>query len=291
MTTGPKPRKVYELSELAKEVPELFGVPTGTKLDELFFAMQRDPATGKFVKKPLGGIPYRSVLNVVGQPDTGKSLFAEQFACYQAARGYRVLFVTSESPAEFLYAGLQQRAMALGIDFARAEQNIFVIDASIDTQLREDIKTLLRTLEYAIRTKRTSITVVDSITGFYEHKEMAARQIVRAVFNMLKRYKQTALLVSQKRSSQGAETAEAAGGLAVAHIVDGTIVMDKKLIETKWEMNLYGLDLGSVLRTVRIDGCRLCGHDTSTWIMEITESGLIGIKERLSDFIRRSVSR
>ena len=232
-------------------------------------------------------MPYRAVINVVGAPDTGKSVLAEQFTVTQAARGYRVLFVTSEAPAEFLYVALKKKALALGYDFSRLERNIFVLDASQERGLRENTLSLIRTMEYAIRTRGTSVVVIDSITGFYEHREMLARQIVRLIFNSLKRLRQTALLVSQKRSSQGSETAEAAGGLAVAHIVDGTIVLDKKLIMSKWDQALYKMRIGEVLRLLRIDGCRLCGHDSDTWVFEITELGIIEIKCKLKDFIMR----
>ena len=241
----------------------------------------------KFVRKPLGGIPYRAVINVVGVPDTGKSVFAEQFAVEQASRGYKVLFVTSEAPAEFLFTSLKQKTLALGYDFDKVNENIVVLDASQEAELRENTISLVKTMEYAVKSRHTSITVIDSITGFYEHREMLARQIVRVVFNFLKRHNQTALLISQKRSSQGAETAEAAGGLAVAHIVDGTIVMDKKLIETKWEQALYGAEIGEVIRTIRIDGCRMTGHDKDTWVMEINDLGLVEIEERLKERIRK----
>ncbi len=85
--------KYHELGDLAKEAPKLFGIPTGTKLDEMFFKIEEED--GALVKKPLGGLPYLSVFNISGIPDTGKSLFAEQFAAYQASKGYKVLFVTS----------------------------------------------------------------------------------------------------------------------------------------------------------------------------------------------------
>ena len=61
----------FELSELKDEAPDLFGIPTGTKLDEMFFKIEKD--NGKYVKKPLGGIPYLSVMNLTGIPDSGKS--------------------------------------------------------------------------------------------------------------------------------------------------------------------------------------------------------------------------
>ena len=277
--------KYYELKDLEEKAPKLFGVPTGTKLDEMFYKIEEED--GKYIKKPLGGVPHLSVLNVTGIPDTGKSLLAEQFAVTQAGLGYKVLFVTVESPANFLYTALKQKADALGVDFSEVEKNVVVIDASESDELRENVKALIDTMAYAIREKRCTNTIIDSITGLYEHKEVMARQIVRQIFNFLKKWKQTAILISQKRSAQASESAEAAGGLAVAHIVDGTIVLDKKIIESKWEMNLYGMPLGSVLRTIRIDGCRLTGHDSRTWVFEITDLGLIEIIEPLNEFIKK----
>ncbi len=273
-----------ELGKLKGEAPKLFGIPTKTKLDEMFFTIKEK--NGKFTKEPLGGIPYQSVLNVTGIPDTGKSLLAEQFAAVQADMGYKVLFVSVESPVQFLYASLKQKSNALGLDFGKLEKNIVLIDAAMNSEFREDLNTLLGTMEDAIKEKHITNVIIDSITGLYEHKEMMARQIVRIFFNFLKKMRQTAILVSQKRSSQDSMSSEAAGGLAVAHIVDGTIVMGKELIETKWQTNLYSLPLGTVLRTIRIDGCRLTGHDDRTWVFEITEEGIVNILKPLEEFIK-----
>ncbi|KAA0002663.1 MAG: KaiC domain-containing protein, partial [Thermoplasmata archaeon] len=44
---------------------------------------------------------------------------------------------------------------------------------------------------------------------------------------------------------------------------------------------------GDVIRFLRIDGCRLTGHDSRTWVFEITEAGLVNIIAPLSDYIRR----
>jgi len=277
--------KYYELKDLETKAPKLFGIPTGTKLDEMFYRVELEG--DRYVKKPLGGIPYLSVLNITGIPDTGKSVLAEQFAVTQANSGYKVLYVTVESPAHFLYTALRNKSQALNADFSKVEENVVVIDASESDELRENPKALIDTMAYAIKEKKVTNTIIDSITGLYEHKEVMARQIVRQFFNFLKRFRQTAILVSQKRSAQASESAEAAGGLAVAHILDGTIVLDKKIVETRWDVNLYGLPIGSVIRTIRIDGCRLCGHDSRTWVFEITEMGTINIISPLSDYIKR----
>ena len=33
-------KRYYELSDLQDEAPDLFGIPTGTKLDEMFFKIE-----------------------------------------------------------------------------------------------------------------------------------------------------------------------------------------------------------------------------------------------------------
>ncbi len=276
----------YSLKDLKNNAPKLFGVPTYTKIDEMFYNIVEE--NGKFVKKPLNGIPYLSVLNITGIPDTGKSLFGEQFALVQASLGYKVLYVTVESPAEFLYSSFKLKAKFLNLNFDDIENNIFVIDASKNDVFRENHKYLLDTMAFVIKEKKTTITVIDSITGLYEHKEVMARQIVRLFYNFLKKYRQTSILISQKRSSQSSDSAEAAGGLAVAHIVDGSIVFDKKVIDNKWDSNLYGLSLGTVLRTLRIDGCRITGHDSKTYVFEITDGGTINILMPLEEFIKKN---
>jgi len=273
-----------------KNLPPIFGIKTGTKLDYMFYTIEADEESGEPVKRILGGLPYLSVMSLTGIPDTGKSVLAEQFAVKQASMGYKSLIVTTETPAEFLMANLRVRATAMGVPFEKVRDRVIFVDASRNEELRSDVGELLEAMEAAIEMKRPSITVVDSITGLYEHNELEARRIARKLFNFLKEKRQTSLLISQKRSSQQSETAEAAGGLGVAHIVDGTIVMDKRVILTKYEENLYRVPIGDVLRTIRIDGCRVAGHDQQTYRMEITPLGLIRILEPLSKTVRSSSS-
>ncbi len=277
---------VLTASEAASMAPKLFGVPTGVEgLDDLFFVTEMEEGRPKRV--PLGGVPYRAVINITGIPDTGKSLLAEQFAVKQASLGYPTVFITVETPANFLTQGLMQRAAAMGVEWSAIEDNIVLIDAASSTRLREDIDVLLDTLAYAIREYNTKNVVIDSITGLFEAREMLARQVVRRIFNFLKKWGQTGILISQKRSAHEEESAEAAGGYAVSHILDGTIVLSKKVITNPRESKLYNIPIGDVLRTLRIDGMRLCGHDTRTHLLEITETGLVRVGPPLSELIRR----
>jgi hypothetical protein len=54
----------------------------------------------------------------------------------------------------------------------------------------------------------------------------------------------------------------------------------------KYLANLYKKPIGSVIRLLRIDGCRLCGHDTRTWTFEIKETGLVKLDKPLDELIK-----
>ena len=98
----------------------------------------------------------------------------------------------------------------------------------------------------------------------------------------MKKWYQTALFVSQKRSSHEELSAEAAGGFAVGHIVDGTIVLAKEIVSTQYVAKQYNAKIGDIVRLFRIDGCRMCGHSTKTHYMKITETGLIEILDAVT---------
>lgn len=280
-----KPKVVLEgisqISQAIKEAPKIEGLASGVEgLDDLFFTTEI--VDKKVVKKSLGGIPSFSVFNVTGSSDTGKTLLAEQFAVKQAESGRSVVFVTAETPAAFVAVSLNERAKAMGIEFSKIEDQIILIDAASYSSLRENIPNLLATLEHVIKKYNVSITIIDSITGFYENKEMLARTVVRRIYNFLKKHGQTALLVSQKRSGHEDLTAEAAGGYAVGHIVDGTMVLAKELIMSQYTAKIYGKPIGEIVRLFRIDGCRLCAHDTRTHFLEITDTGILKIGNPLT---------
>jgi KaiC domain protein len=281
---------IISFKEAGEKAPKLEGVPTGVQgFDDLFYRTVIEK--GRAVVKALGGIPRFGILNITGVADTGKSLFVEQYAITQAKRGEKVAFITVESPANFVAMGVKERARIMGVKEEDIDENLIFIDAASHGILRENLPSLLNTLAHVIKKYKTKHTVIDSVTGLYEHKEMAARSIVRSIFNFLKKWYQTALLVSQKRSGHEELSAEAAGGYAVAHIVDGTIVFSKELIETKARAQLYGKDIGEIVRVLRIDGCRLTAHSTKVHLLEILESGIIKVGPPIGEIFKRSLKR
>ncbi len=269
-------------SKALESAPKIYGIPTGVEgLDELFFTVEQ--INGTLKKKPLGGIPAYSVFNLTGVNDTGKSLMAEQFAVKQASENEKVAFITVESPANFVITSLKNRAYAMGLEFEKFEDNIILIDAASHSALRENIPDLLATLAYAIKTYKIKFTVIDSVTGLFENKEMLARGVVRRLFNFMKKWYQTAIFVSQKRSGHEELTAEAAGGYAVGHIVDGTMVLAKEVIDSAFKAKLYKKPVGEIVRLFRIDGCRMAGHDSKVHYLDITESGIVKILNPVSE--------
>lgn len=272
---------IFKGSQALEKAPKISGIPTGIEgLDELFFIVTSE--RGKIVKRSLGGIPAFSVFNITGVSDTGKSLMVEQFAIKQISLGEKVAFISVETPAHFLASSLRLRALAMGINFEDFQDNIIIIDAASSSKLRENIPDLLATLAYVIKEYKVKFTLIDSVTGLFETKEMMARLIIRKLYNFMKKWYQTSLFVSQKRSGHEELTAEAAGGYAVGHIVDGTMVLAKELIDSSFKAKLYSKPMGDIIRLFRIDGSRMCGHDTKTHILEITESGIVKIGQTIS---------
>lgn len=273
---------ILSLKDISDRAVEIKGVPTGIEgLDNLFFTTKIEKGKTKVIN--LGGIPQYSVFNLTGISDTGKSLIGEQFAVKQASLGNSVAFITVESPAHFVATSMKSRAASMGIEESIVDENIVFIDAASYSKLREDIPTLLATLAHAIKKYKIKFTVIDSITGLYEAKEMMARTIVRQLFNFMKKWYQTAIFISQKRSGQEEFSAEAAGGFAISHIVDGTMVLSKVLITSPYMERTYKRPIGDLVRLFRIDGCRMCGHSTETYLLEIEKNGLVKIGPSLRE--------
>jgi len=277
MTGAPKPvlESILGAADLVQKVPEIEGVPSGIEgLDDLFYTVVQE--RGRPVVRPLGGLPRYAAVHVTGASDTGKSLFAEQYALAQAARGEGVIFLTVETPAPFVDAALEQRRLAMGLE-RKVLEAVTLVDAASHGVLREDLPTLFATLDAAFEATGAAHLVVDSLTGLYEAREITARLIVRKVYLYAKEKRVTAVFTSQKRSSHEELSAEAAGGYAVSHILDATIVLAKRLVMTQAQSRLWGVPLGEVVRFLRIDGCRLSGHDTRTHFLEILPQGLLRV--------------
>ncbi len=251
-------------------------VPTGVEnLGRLFFFSEM--VDGELKVRQLGGYPRGAFINLTGSSDTGKSLMLQQFAVVNSERE-RIVFVTTESPKEYLGASLNRLASVMGLRETANLRNIVIIDLS---RKGLPLKDLLYSLAMVIRRTGAKHLLIDSLTALFEDREVFARNVTRSLYRFSKRYSLTVLVSSQKREDSPFSS-RAAGGLAIGHIVDCNIVLSKLIVSTPFEKKLYGKDIGDVVRTLRIDGCRLCGHSSKTFIMDITREGMVKVLAPLS---------
>ena len=66
------------------------------------------------------------------------------------------------------------------------------------------------------------------------------------------------------------------------------MVLSKKVISSTYDERMYNLPIGEMIRLFRIDGCRLCGHDTQTHVLEIN-NGLIKIGPSLKELRAKNI--
>lgn len=248
-----------------KDIP-ITPVKTNTILDNMFYKYENGQI------KTLGGIPKYNLLLLTGTNGTGKSLLSQQIT-NNISQKEKVIYLTTEVPASFVYSSLKRLP-----NFNR--ENIIIIDGQDSIY---DIDKTLNELITIIKESKAKFLIIDSITAYYEHLENKARIIVRKIYNILKKFYITGILINQKRSSHEENSSEGAGGYAVAHILDGTIVMMKKIIEKKWDEEFYGIEKGKMIRIIRIDDCRTTLHSTKEHLFKINPDGTIQIikeKER-----------
>ncbi len=250
---------------------KLTKITTNTILDKLYLKFNLESKRLEY----FNGIPSEMILQLVGTNGTGKSLLATNLTV-NLLNNYPVLYITTETIGEFIYYKLQERAKTLGIELKK--ENLYLIDLTKENNFDlGNLFNLVAKITKDNQLKLPRIVIIDSLTAFYESLENKARSIVRGIYNFFKKWRYTGIFISQKRSSHEETTSEAAGGYAVAHIVDSTIVLTKKVIQTKWEAEDYKIPKGKVVRTIRVDDCRVLPHITEELIFKITNSGEIEV--------------
>ncbi|MGC8814754.1 MAG: KaiC domain-containing protein [bacterium] len=269
------------LQDLTNEDIIIHGVDSGIDyINKLFYYTVID--NSKPVLKPVNGYPKGSVINITGEADTGKSLLVQTALVTNAFKNIKGVYVSTENPLKYVSYSLKRISLLLNLDFEKVKSNIKIVDLTFKYNLINNIDNFLKNLYYELSNNyRNGLIVFDSLTGFYESKEVMARYIVRRIFQFCKNLNLTAFLISQKREDSPFSS-KSAGGMAISHIADCNIILSKIIISSAYEKKIYEKEIGQVVRTFRIDGCRLCGHSSKTHIFEIDKTGLINFVKYLS---------
>jgi len=243
MKTEIKKREEEKLSkfvlkpDMAPEAKKpLVGLATDTFLDLLFLTPEGEP---------LNGVPICGQLAITGLPGAGKSVLVEEIAVRVAADGKRVLFATAEdtwksaTPRFDLQSRLKQKADILKLDWDRIRENLFVLDTVMYPELR-DWSTFAETYRYVSEREGIELAIVDSVTVLESYRGALKYRVME-----LARYNQlhgiTGLYVNQ-RSEERWDSYDMAGGIGLAHNLDGTIIVDYGRIY--WEDQQVDLGVG-----------------------------------------------
>ncbi|MEM2936363.1 MAG: ATPase domain-containing protein [Candidatus Bathyarchaeia archaeon] len=276
MKTEIKKREEERLSKFVLKpdvAPEakkpLVGLATGTFLDLLFLTPEGEP---------LNGVPICGQLAITGLPGAGKSVLVEEIAVRVAADGRRVLFATAEdtwksaTPRFDLQSRLKQKADILKLDWDRIRENLFVLDTVMYPELR-DWSTFAETYRYVSEREGIELAIVDSVTVLESYRGALKYRVMElARYNQLRGI--TGLYVNQ-RSEERWDSYDMAGGIGLAHNLDGTIIVDYGRIYWEDQQVDLGVGRGEFVRIVRVLDCRMCNFERRRIRIDITPQGFI----------------
>jgi KaiC/GvpD/RAD55 family RecA-like ATPase len=269
-------RKEEKLSSLVLRpdaAPEakksLLGFPTGTFIDNFFLTPEG---------KSLNGVPICGQFAITGLPGAGKSIIVEEITVKVAASGRKVLFATAEdtwksaTPRFDLQSRLKQKADILGLDWNKIRENLFVLDTVAYPELR-DWNTFAETYRYVAEKEKIELAIVDSVTVLEAYRGALKYRVME-----LARYNQvngiTALYVNQ-RSSEVWDSYDMAGGIGLAHNLDGTILVDYGRIYWQDQQIDLAVSRGDFIRISRVLDCRMSNFERRRIKIDITPDGFL----------------
>jgi hypothetical protein len=275
MTTEIK-RKEDKLSTLVlrpDEAPEakkpLLSFPTGTFIDSFFLTPEG---------KTLNGLPICGQFAITGLPGAGKSILIEEVAVRVGASGRKVLFATAEdtwksaTPRFDLQSRLKQKADILGLDWNKIHENLFVLDTVAYPELR-DWNTFAETYRFVAEKERIELALIDSVTVLEAYRGALKYRVMElAMYNQV--HGITALYVNQ-RSAEVWDSYDMAGGIGLAHNLDGTIIIDYGRVY--WYDQQVDLEAkrGEFVRIARVLDCRMSNFERRRIKIDITSDGFL----------------
>jgi KaiC/GvpD/RAD55 family RecA-like ATPase len=260
---------VLRPSAAAEAQKTLTALPTDTFIDYLFFTPE---------EKPLNGLPVVGQFALTGLPGAGKSILVEEIAVNVSSAGKKVLYATAEdtwqspTPRFDLQSRMKQKADFLEKDWNKIQENLFVLDTVMFPELR-DWNTFAETYRYVVEKENIDLAIVDSVTVLESYRGALKYRVMElARHNQMKGV--TCIYVNQ-RSKESWDTYEMAGGIGLAHNLDGTIIIDYGRVY--WQDQQADLDVkrGEFVRIARVLDCRMCNFERDRIRIDITKEGLV----------------
>ncbi|MCK4498307.1 hypothetical protein KAU25_03825, partial [Candidatus Bathyarchaeota archaeon] len=126
---------------------------------------------------------------------------------------------------------------------------------------------------YVIEKEKIDLAIIDSVTVLESYRGALKYRVMEiARHNQMKGV--TCIYVNQ-RGKEAWDTYEMAGGIGLAHNLDGTIIVDYGRVY--WENQRIDLEAkrGEFVRIARVLDCRMCNFRRDRIRVDITNDGLL----------------
>jgi KaiC/GvpD/RAD55 family RecA-like ATPase len=260
---------VLQPSASEQAMKKLEALPTGTFIDHLFFTHE---------EKPLNGLPVVGQFALTGLPGAGKSILTEEIAVNVSASGKKVLYTTAEdtwqsaTPRFDLQSRMKQKADLLKRDWTVIRKNLFILDTVMFPELR-DWTNFAETYRYVMEKENIDLAIIDSVTVLESYRGALKYRVMElARLNQIKGV--TCIYVNQ-RSKESWDTYEMAGGIGLAHNLDGTIIIDYGRVYWQDQQSDLEVKRGEFVRIARILDCRMCNFERERVRIDITKDGFV----------------
>jgi circadian clock protein KaiC len=197
-----------------------------------------------------GGFPMNSINMIMGEPGTGKTLFAQQLVFHNAGGGRPVLYLTTLSePLTKVVKYLQGFSF-----FDPSKLETEVIYDEVGTELAEEgIDALVTKVKERIKTIGPKIIVIDSFKALHDIAPSMAsmRRVVHDLAGLLTAYDTTAFLVGEYSDHQMALLPEFVVADGIVELMrqesgmrDDRYFRVRKLRGSRYREGLHALRLG-----------------------------------------------
>jgi len=251
---------------------EIKVIETKTFLDKFFLDQNG---------KQLNGVPKVAQVGIVGNPDVGKSLLAQELALRLTSEGHKTVLILNEDIWETtnerfdLQSRVKGKASILNLNWENIKTNLYIIDVLGHPEFRS-WEMLVATYRQLVEQEKAEFLVVDSVTLLENYRgALKARLEDFISYNQL--HGVGGFYVFQKAQEDAIDQFGIAGGIGLGFLLDVMFELNiKKVWSGDAQMKLdTGATQGEMLHFIRLLKCRLGKADMLYHRVQIDTNGLL----------------
>lgn len=234
------------------------------------------------------GYPEGMMLNLVGPPKAGKTIYCLQEAIIASARGDDVLYMINERGRDRFDYTIDKARQRLGLPVGSLKNIEFRDMSTVISKvaqfnaIQNFIQTrYIRPIEEFMSSFNAKIIIIDSLSKairtYPAQAYWAVQTLTEGISDVMRRTKKhpVVILVNQKSGSINQRNDESVlGGYGCVHDMDGNIVLRMNAVD-KWLSKDTNLNIGSILHTIQIMEIRDMDTDTNEHLINIQDGKLV----------------